>query len=314
MARRKEARFRLSSLQLKKPGLIELLFKRSLTVGPSDFLFHIGVWGNIITGLIMETAFFVNGVADFFASYGGLLSWVHGITGLFILAGGIGFIVRYIRNPFFRLAYGKVFFLDLAFLGALAAVGTVHALPVFGFTPVSSFLPFIPGFVQTLSLPAGFTSIAFYYIRGFGTIHVVLVYSFLVVSFLAGGAVRHAVATIGWRLTKSDSMPTMGEQWGTAMVFRDACGKCGRCVEVCPTFEAFNGDKMEAPVIKLRKYYQIHRSRKLTPSEIRYVSEQMAVCAQCNLCAGVCPYSFNFVVMYQDMLAHAQQLSKSIAN
>lgn len=305
MATRKESRFRLSSLQLKKPGLIELLFKRSLIVGPSDFLFHIGLWGNIITGLVMETAYLVNGVADFFASMGGLLSWVHGITGVLILAGGIGFIIRYVRNPFFRIAYGRVFFLDLALLGALAVTGALNALPVFGFTPVSSFLPFTPEFAQ--ALPASLTSIVFYYIRGAGTIHVLFVYLFLAVSFLAGGAVRHAVATIAWRLTK-DSTPTMGEQWGIAMVFRDACGKCGRCVEVCPTFEAFNGDKMEAPVIKLRKYYQIHRSRKLTPSEIRYVSEQMAVCAQCDLCAGVCPFSFNFVPMYQDMLAHALKM------
>jgi ferredoxin len=307
MAKGKEARFRLSSLQLKKPGLIELLFKRSLIVGRSDFLFHIGLWGNIITGLIMETAYMANGVADYFASEGGLLSWVHGITGLLILVGGIGFIVRYVKNPFFRIAYGRVFFLDLGLLGALAVSGTLHALPVFGFTPVSSFLPFTPGFVQ--ALPAGLTAVVFYYIRGAGTIHVLFVYLFLAVSFLAGGAVRHAVATIAWRLTKADSMPTMGQQWQTAMVFKDACGKCGRCVEVCPTFEAFNGDKMEAPVVKLRKYYQIHRSRKLTPSEIRYVSEQMAVCAQCNLCSGVCPFSFNFVPMYQDMLAHALKMA-----
>ena len=312
MAKGKESRFRLSSLQLKKPGLIELLFKRSLIVGPSDFLFHIGLWGNVITGLIMEAAFMVNGLADFFASMGGILSWIHGITGLLILAGGIGFIVRYVRNPFFRIAYGRVFFLDLALLGALAVAGTLHALPVFGLTPVASFVGFIPGIMQ--SLPASLTSVLFYYIRGAGTIHVLLVYVFVVVSFLGGGAVSHAVATIGYRLTKTDSMPTMGAEWATAMVFKDACGKCGRCVEVCPTYEAFNGDIMEAPVVKLRKYYQIHRSRKLTPSEIRYVSEQMAVCAQCNLCAGVCPYSFNFVVMYQDMLAHAQQLTKSIAN
>lgn len=313
MASSKDSRFRLSSLQLKKPGIIELLFKRSLIVGPSDFLFHIGLWGNIITGLIMEAAYFVNGVADLFASYGWLLPWVHGITGLLILAGGIGFIVRYVRNPFFRLAYGKVFFLDLAFLGALAVAGTLHALPVFGFSPVSSFTLFTPGFMQTL-LPATYTSVLFYYIRGAGTIHVLLVYVFLVVSFLGGGAVRHAVATIAWRFTKADSTPTMGQQWGTAMVFKDACGKCGRCVEVCPAYEAFNGNKMEAPVVKLRKYYQIHRSRKLTPSEIRYLSEQMAVCTQCNLCAGVCPFSFNFVVMYQDMLAHSQQLSMAKEN
>jgi ferredoxin len=303
MATRKESRFRLSSLQLKKPGLLELLFRRSLTVGPSDFLFHFGVWGSVITGLIMESAFLVNGVADYFAGMGGLLSWVHGITGLFILAGGIGFIVRYIRNPFFRLAYGRVFFLDLAFLGALAAAGTMHALPVFGFTPVSSFFLFTPAIMQ--ALPASFTSVMFYYIRGAGTIHVLLVFSFVVVSFLGGGAVRHAVGSIAWRLTDPESKPT------SAMVFRDACGKDGRCVEVCPAFEAFNGNIMEAPVIKLRKYYEIQRSRKLTPSEVRYVSEQMAVCAQCNLCAGVCPYSFNYVAMYYDMLAHAQELART---
>jgi|GEM_PF-1559068 len=277
-----ERKYKLSSLQAKKPGLIQLLFKRSFVVGYSDFIFHLGVWGNIITGLIMEVPFLFEGLSSVYQGWGWLFSWIHGITGLLILMGGIGFVLRYFRNPFFRLAYGRVFYLDLAFLGGLALVGLVQAIEVFGFLPIASF---------TQSS-----------IKWLGTLHLALIYTWIVVSLVAGGAIRHAVSTIGWRLTKANTTTGM-------LAFADACGKCGRCVEVCPTFEAFNRNPMEAPVVKLRYYYQVMKSRKLTPKEVRYVSEQMATCAQCNLCAGVCPYSFNYVAMYNAMLQEAQKLA-----
>ena len=50
----KEKRYRLSSLNLEKPGLLELLFRRSFIVGLADYAFHIGLYGSIITGAIME--------------------------------------------------------------------------------------------------------------------------------------------------------------------------------------------------------------------------------------------------------------------
>jgi len=282
MAKSKAQKYKLSSLQAKKPGILQLLFSRSFTVGLSDFVFHFGLWGNIITGIIMEIPYLLNGVSSVFGGNGWILTWIHGITGLFILAGGIGLVIRYVRNPFFRLAYGRVFFVDLAFLFPIAAVGLVQLFAVFGFVTA-----------------VGFTTPILAY---FGVLHLLLIYVWLVVSFFAGGAVRHGIATLYWRFTKPDS--------GTSMLsFASACGRCGRCVEVCPTYEAFNKDPMEAPVLKLRKYYQIRRSRKLTPTEVRYVSEQMATCTECNLCAGVCPFSFNYVAMYRQMLEEAKQIT-----
>jgi len=282
MAKSKAEKYKLSSLHAKKPGILQLLFSRSFTVGLSDFVFHLGLWGNIITGLIMEVPFLASGTAQVFGGNGWIFSWIHGITGLLILAGGLGLLLRYFRNPFFRLAYGKVFFVDLVFLFPLALVGLVQAWEVFGFGPIVNF---------------GAPALAFY-----GSLHLLLIYAWLVVSFFAGGAVRHGIATLYWRFTKPDSRTNM-------LAFASACGKCGRCVEVCPAYDAFNQDPMEAPVLKLRKYYQIRRSRKLTPAEVRLVSEQMAVCTQCNLCAGVCPYSFNYVNMYNAMLKDANQIS-----
>ncbi|MGA1975058.1 MAG: 4Fe-4S dicluster domain-containing protein [Conexivisphaerales archaeon] len=284
MAKSKAERYKLSSLHAKKPGLLDLLFSRSLKVGLSDFAFHLGLWGNIITGLCMEVPFLVAGTAEVFGGYGWVISWIHGITGLLILAGGIGLLWRYARNPAFRLAYGKVFFVDLVFLFPIAVVGIVQALEVFGFVTISSF-----------------TGQGYAYL---GTLHLMLIYVWLVVSFFAGGAVRHGVATLYWRFTKPDSRTGM-------LAFASACGKCGRCVEVCPAYEAFNKDPMEAPVLKLRKYYQIRRTRKLTEPEIRYVSEQMATCTECNLCAGVCPFSFNYMAMYRAMLEDAKQIAPS---
>ncbi len=282
MAKDKAQKFRLSSLQGKKPGLLQLLFSRSFSVGLSDFAFHLGLWGNIITGIIMEVPYLLNGVSEVFGGNGWIFSWIHGITGILLLAGGIGLLIRYLRNPFFRVAYGKVFFVDLVFLLPIAIVGLVQFLAVFGFMRA-----------------VGFTTPAVAFV---GTLHIPLIYAWLVVSFFAGGAVRHGIATIYWRFTKEDSRTSM-------LAFASACGKCGRCVEVCPAYEAFNKDPMEAPVLKLRKYYQIRRSRKLTPTEVRYVSEQMATCTECNLCAGVCPYSFNYVSMYRSMLEDVKQIA-----
>ncbi|HVP23552.1 MAG TPA: 4Fe-4S dicluster domain-containing protein [Conexivisphaerales archaeon] len=282
MAKSKEAKYKLSSLQAKKPGLLQLLFSRSFTVGYSDFVFHLGLWGNIITGILMEVPYMLTGTADVFGGNGWVLSWIHGITGLLILAGGIGLTIRYFRNPYFRVAYGRVFWLDFVFMLAFAAVGLVQLSEVLGIITLQSF---------------GAPALAF-----FGSLHLPILYAWLVVSFFAGGAVRHGIATLYWRFTKNESRTNM-------LAFASACGKCGRCVEVCPTYEAFNRDPMEAPVLKLRKYYQIRRTRKFTPIELRYLSEQLATCTQCNLCAGVCPFSYNFVTMYNALLEDEKQIA-----
>lgn len=45
---------KLSSLNLKKPGLASLLVQKTFLVNPLSALFHIGMVGVLITGIIME--------------------------------------------------------------------------------------------------------------------------------------------------------------------------------------------------------------------------------------------------------------------
>jgi ferredoxin len=69
-----------------------------------------------------------------------------------------------------------------------------------------------------------------------------------------------------------------------------------------------NGAPVEAPVLKLRTYFRLIARGSLPASEIKSISEQTAVCTMCGLCVGACPFSFNFVSMYKDLLAHANKL------
>lgn len=164
----------------------------------------------------------------------------------------------------------------------IAITGILQALPVFGFIPVDSFAP--------------------YSLQWIASIHVTTIYLWIVVSLFLGGAVRHALATFLWRFTSPDKRPAIFS------TFSDACGRCGRCVEVCPLYEATNGAETEAPVLKLRKYFRKLATKSLSVAEIRSIAEQTAVCTLCCLCVGVCPFSFNFVDMYKDLLAYANKL------
>jgi heterodisulfide reductase subunit D len=105
-----------------------------------------------------------------------------------------------------------------------------------------------------------------------------------------------------WRLTNPENKHAL------FLAFSDACGRCGRCVEVCPLYEAMSGVKLEAPVLKIRRYYKMIATRSLPASGIRSIAEQTAVCTMCGLCAGVCPFSFNFVDMYKELLAYANKV------
>jgi ferredoxin len=272
-------RYRLSSFDLSKPGLLTLLFKRSFVVSMADYMFHIGLYGSIATGAIAELANLVTGFASLFDGFGWLISWSHGATGVLLVVGGAGFLARYFKNPHFRLAYGRIFYLDLSFMLAIAVTGTLQALAVFGLMPVYSFMP--------------------YPFRWVASAHVTLIYTWIVASLFLGGAVRHAVATVMWRLTSPENKHSVFS------TFSDACGHCGRCVEVCPLYEATGGARVEAPVLKLRRYYKMIASDTLPASEVKSIAEQTAVCTMCGLCVGVCPFSFNFVEMYKELLAYA---------
>ena len=128
------------------------------------------------------------------------------------------------------------------------------------------------------------------------------IYAWIVVSLLLGGAVRHALATVVWRLTSPE------KKHAVSLTFSDACGRCGRCVEVCPLYEATDGAKVEAPVLKLRRYFRMVATRSLSAGEVKSIAEQTAACTLCGLCVGVCPFSFNFVDMYKDLLGYANKI------
>jgi ferredoxin len=278
---KEENKYRPSSLELKKPGLLALLFKRSFTVGLADYLFHIGVYGSIVTGAIMELCNFVPWFASVFNGAGWIVSWSHGATGFFLLLGGAGFVVRYVNNRYFRLAWGRIFYLDIVFLSVIAITGVLQVLPVFGLISVVGFTPYLLTWIAS--------------------IHVVMIYGWIVASLFLGGAVRHALATVVWRLASPQQKFTLFS------TFSDACGRCGRCIEVCSLYEATKGS-VEAPVFRLRRLYKTILKRSLTEDELRSAAEQATQCTLCGLCVGVCPFSFNFVDLSKELLAYANKV------
>ena len=145
-------------------------------------------------------------------------------------------------------------------------------------------------------------SFTVYPLKWAASLHVAMIYAWIVVSLFLGGAVRHALATVLWRLTSPERKQAL------FLTFSDACGRCGRCVEVCPLYEATDGLKVEAPVLKLRRYFKMVATKSLAASEIKLIAEQTAACTLCGLCVGVCPFSFNFVNMYKDLLTYASSL------
>jgi ferredoxin len=261
--------------------LTTLLFRRSLIVGVADYVFHFGLYGSIITGALMEVSYFMPKFGSMFSGLGWRLSWLHAVTGLLLLAGGLGFVARYFRNEHFRMAWRRIFYLDLLFLVTVAITGSLQAIAVFGLMPVV---------------------FSFYPLGWAGDLHVIVIGVWIVASLLYDGAVRHGVATVIWRLTSPEKKRAL------FMAFSNACGRCGRCVEVCPLYEAMEGAAVEAPVLKLRRYFKMVGTGSLPASEVKSIAEQTAVCMLCGLCTGVCPFSFNFVDMYKDLLAYANKL------
>jgi ferredoxin len=112
--------------------------------------------------------------------------------------------------------------------------------------------------------------------------------------------VMHAVATLAWRVTKPEKKRPL------FLTFSNACGRCGRCIDACSLYEAKTA--AEAPVFKLKRFYKMIATRTLTAAEIRLIAEQTAQCTLCGLCGSVCPFSFNFVDLYKELLASASKI------
>jgi hypothetical protein len=206
MTSSKTTRFRVSSFTQEKPGLFALLFRRSFVVGLADYIFHFGLYGSIITGALLEITYLLPALANVFNGLGWKLSWSHGVVGVLLLSGGLGFIVKYVTNPYFRVAWGRIFYLDLLFMAVVTITGSLRALTVFGLMPADS----------TFSYPLEWA----------GSLHVLVILAWILASLLYGGAVRHALATVVWRFTSPLKRHAL------FMAFSNACGRCGRCVEV----------------------------------------------------------------------------------
>lgn len=273
MVRWFDKKYKLSSLELKPPGLIELLTKRATK---TDMLFHWSMIGALITALVMELIYFISPPSTLGMSF----LWAHGILGSFLVLGGLAYFVKYWRDNYFLLVTDRIFLVDTLFIAAIATSGMILSLKVLGILPTTA-----------LGLE--------------GTLHILLTYTWFVVSLFFNGAVRHALATIVWRIygtTKTMSNPS---------IFSDACGRCGKCVEACPLFEAYEREE-EAPALKLRKYLKKLATEDLSVEEKKKIVEDVYVCTLCGLCVGVCPYSFNFVDLYKKLLAQVNELYAQI--
>lgn len=274
MAKWFEKELDLSSLDLHAPNLTELLLRRMLKVSPWFFIFHIGMIGCLVTGIIFFLTSLVWGLSSLFSGWGWIITWIHGVFGGILIIGGLGIAGKYIKDKYFRLAYGKKFFVDAAFISALSAMGGILALKTVGVMSVG------------YSIESG--------------LHNLLVYIWLPVSFFIGGGARHAFATLYRNLG-----PVPEEKFS----FSDACGNCGRCINVCPVFTAFGEERRDAPNQKLKNLRQIMEGS-LTINELKDVVEDTYVCSFCGLCVGVCPYSFDHVNLYKELLGQVDELSK----
>jgi len=196
--------------------------------------------------------------------------WAHGISGAILIIGCLAYLIRYWRDEYFVTATGTAFLVDTAFISAITVTGFAISLNFLGLLP-REYLGIIP------------------------ELHVVLVYAWLIISFAINGGVRHTIATIIWSLKDRKKA---GIDY---ILFSDACGRCGKCIEVCPLYESFR-EEGEAPALKLRKYLRKIREGSLSLDEKKKIVELMCVCTLCGLCVGVCPYSFRFVDVYKDLL------------
>ena len=272
-----EPKPKLTSLTLKPPGLWDLLVKRTSIVSLFSTTFHIGMVTALVTGIILEIMYFTH-FSVVFQGWGWVITWIHGIVGLIATIGFIGVLQRFSTNKFFRLASGKMFYVDTVFIAIIAVSGIILLLRILGL----------------LTAAAGWMS----------TVHISAVIVWLIVSLFADGMFAHAVATIVYRFNVKRARSSAA----AFQAFNSACSRCGKCVEICPLYEATNERPEEAPALKVRKYLNLLR-KGLPPEELKAIVEDVYVCALCGLCVAVCPYSFRHYDLYTSLLA---QVNKTV--
>lgn len=265
---------RLASLTPEQPGLWELLTRRTWIVSPASTALHIGMVVSLITGVVLELMF-LTGLAGVFQGWGWTITWAHALFGLAATLGFAGVLVRYAKNPYFRTAADRVFYVDTAFLAVIGLSGIVLFLQLVG----------------ALNPGTGMATL----------LHAVSAIAWLATSLFMDGLVAHGLATILYRLNLK-----RGREAAAYRAFGSACGRCGKCIEICPQYEASGGQPVEAPALKVRQ--GLSRLRKSgSRSEAKRLTEEMYACTLCGLCVGVCPYSFRHHDLYTTLLAQVNR-------
>lgn len=271
---------KLTSLNLERPGLIGLLSRRTFLVSPLSTVFHYGMILGLTTGFILEAMYLIGlSPASFSGLFGGsgwVVTWVHGFFGFVTIVGFIGVLGRFTTNRYFRLASGLTFYMDAALLTPVFVSGVALALEIVGLAPQAS--------------------------GWWPTVHIISVITWLVASLLTGGLVAHAVGTILYRFSDPRSSAAF-------QAFNTACGRCGKCTQVCPLFRAHREKPEEAPSLKVRRYLSAFKKGR-QPQDLRQMTEEVYDCALCGLCVAVCPYSFRHYDLYMALLAQVNRTAE----
>lgn len=225
--------------------LFSLLYVKTYDVSFSSFMFHFGFTGSLITSIMLELSSLLRGV-------GWSLTWVHGLFGALILISWPHIIYRYIRKSSIRLLQGPVFIIDAIFISIMAASGFIVTLTTFGIIePVLSIWP---------------------------PVHVTTAYTWVTVSLLTGGRVRHALAMIVFSI--------FGGKMNSISLFSDACGRCGVCIEACMSMTSKN--VKDTPAYKM--HTALMNSKK---SQWNNMNEVLKDCKECMICFSLCPIGWN---------------------
>jgi ferredoxin len=235
-------------------------------------VFHVGMVVSLLTGILLEITWQA-GLGELFHGWGWTLTWAHGIFGLVTSVGFGGIVARFVKNPFFRLASGRIAYVDGAFLSIVSLTGLWLLLQLTGSLPAG------PGWLVT--------------------IHLVCAIAWLIVSLFGGGTVAHALATVVYRYSRAGSPSSF-------QAFSSACAGCGKCVEVCPLYLASNGRPEEAPALKIRHYLRV-LGKGVSAGTLKAMAEEIYACALCGLCVAVCPYSFHHYDLYLALLKQANK-------
>jgi ferredoxin len=266
---------KLTSITPEPPGFWRLLFTRTFLINPLSTLFHFGMVLSLITGVFMETLYLV-GYTGVFGGTGWTATWTHGIFGILTTIGFIGVLGRFSINKFFRLAEGKMFYVDAAFISVVAGSGILIFLQLVGIMPLAT--------------------------GWFSTIHITSVITWIIISLFGNGLLAHAFATTVYTFNARASR----NSYATFQAFNSACGRCGKCAEVCPVYKGSNDRDEDAPALKVRKY--LSEMKNGVPLEkMKQMTEDIYTCSLCGLCVGVCPYSFRHYDLYTTLLGQVKK-------